>query len=275
MPHPYRYQDFIDEQRKGLVHGVFIDDSGSPGLHDTPTNLHPRRKSWVSVIVPRSVIAEVWNQLPQALHELQQLTRAGEFHFADIYAGRRAFKGLSLDQRLGVFRFMAYIFSVYRFPTFVQTLDPKSLANVRSRAAFPERLGPFNLNKHEDLSLLFLIFRVKHYIEQTYPEGERRARLFVDEGFQRDGAAVVIPNFERIFADGLICFGRSDSILPLQLADFAAFSLNRTQLLIGRPNLSELDKTFLEIIQPVAQSCQNLPRLNLSDWFPERDPTFH
>lgn len=93
MRSAHRYEDFVDEQRKGLVHGVFIDDTGSPGLQDTPTNLHPKRKSWVAVIVPRPAVAETWDQLPNAVDELKSLTGATEFHFADIYAGRREFKG--------------------------------------------------------------------------------------------------------------------------------------------------------------------------------------
>lgn len=71
-----------------------------------------------------------------------------------------------------------------------------------------------------------------------------------------------------MFADGLICFARSDSILPLQLADFAAFCLNRTQLLIGKEQLSELDSSLLRIIEPLAWNFQNIPVVPLDEWFP-------
>jgi hypothetical protein len=132
---------------------------------------------------------------------------------------------------------MAHIFSEYKFPVIVQTLDPVSLHDVRTRGSFPQRLGPFDFTRHEDLALFFLLLRVKWHLEQTYPEDDRRARVFVDEGFQRNGAAIVIEPLQEV-ADGLVCFGRSESILPLQLADFAAFCLNRTQILIGRPELN-------------------------------------
>ncbi len=240
----------MDEQRAGRIHGVFVDDTGSPGLSDTPNHLHPDRKSWVGVVVPRSTIAEVWQQFPRAIDELKKQTGASEFHFAHIYGGTHAFKGVSLDRRLRILAFMAYIFGVYKFPVFVQTLDPVSLDDVRARGSFPDRLGPFNFNRHEDLALFFLLLRVKWHLEQNYRDGDRRARVFVDEGFQRNGAAIVVTSLDTVFADGLICFGRSDSILPIQLADFAAFCLNRTQLLLGRPKLSTLDESFLRIIQP-------------------------
>jgi hypothetical protein len=48
--------------------------------------------------------------------------------------------------------------------------------------------------------------------------------------FKKSGAAIKIPHFERQFADGLVCFARSDAIQPIQLADFAAFALNRHQV---------------------------------------------
>jgi hypothetical protein len=262
-----RYQDFVTEQRSGQVHGVFVDDTGSPGLKDTPANLHPERKSWVAVVVPRSDIAEVWQQFPRAIEELKAQTGGAEFHFTDIYSGTRSFKGVPLQKRLAVFAFMAYIFGQYKFPVFVQTLDPISLRDIRARGSFPERLGPFDFTRQEDLALFFVLLRVKRHLEQTYAEPNRRARVFVDEGFQPNGAAIVIEPLQHIFADGLICFGRSQTILPLQLADFAAFCLNHTQLLIGRPQLRELDESFLRIIEPIAWNYQDIPRMHLGKWF--------
>jgi len=250
------------------MHGVFVDDTGSPGLPNTPAHLHPSRKSWVAVVVPKVHVGEVWRQFPGALSELRRASGASEFHFTDIYMGRREFKDVPLSTRLGAFRFMAYIFGTYRFPVFVQTLDPDSLRDVRNRAAFPEQLGPFNLQKHGDLALFFLLLRIKWHLEKTYSPPDRLARVFVDEGFKRPGAAIAIPPLKTVFADGLICFARSDSILPLQLADFAAFCLNRTQLLIGKEQLSELDSSLLRIIEPLAWNFQNIPVVPLDEWFP-------
>ena len=264
----FRYQDFVDQQRAGSMHGVFVDDTGSPGLSDTPTHLHPGRKSWVAVVVPKEQIGEVWRQFPRALSQLGRTVGATEFHFTDIYMRRREFRDVPLATRLGVFRFMAHIFATYRFPVFVQTLDPDSLDDIRGRADFPERLGPFNLKKHEDLALFFLLLRVKWHLEQRYSGSDTLARIFIDEGFKKSGAAISIPPLKTVFADGLICFARSDSILPLQLADFAAFCLNRTQLLMGKEQLSELDLSLLRIIQPLAWNYQNTPVVPLDELFP-------
>jgi hypothetical protein len=135
----FRYQDFVDEQRAGKVHGVFIDDSGSPGLANTPVNLHPDRKTWAAVIVPRSHLADVWSKFPRAVDELKAQAGAIGFHFADIYAGRREFKDLSIEKRLALFEFMAYFFQSYDLTSLVQTLDPDTLGRIRTGARFPER----------------------------------------------------------------------------------------------------------------------------------------
>jgi len=226
----YSLEEFIADLRRGQLHGVFIDDTGSPGLTASTPHLHPERKSWIAVVVSPRDIAEVLEQMPRAIGELKRATGGGEFHFTDIYAGRKAFKNVDLSVRLAVFEFMAYIFARYKFPIIVQTLDPHSVARIHSGASFPKQVGPFNLTKQNDLALFFLLIRVKWFLEQKLAKPGPWARVFIDEGFKKSGVAIKIPSFERYFVDGLVCFVRSDLVQPIQLADFAAFALNRTQL---------------------------------------------
>src|SRR5262249_31319858 len=140
-----RYQDYIDELVRGERYGIFIDDSGSPGLRDTPPNLHPQRKSWVAVVVSPDLMPEVLEQFPRALNELYRGCGATEFHFVEILGGRGPFEIVDLPIRLAIFKFMAHIFSEYQFPVIVQTFDPATLASVRARAMpqLPQKLGPF------------------------------------------------------------------------------------------------------------------------------------
>lgn len=70
------------------------------------------------------------NHMPQALDGLRKSVGADEFHFTDIYSGKNQFKNVDLQVRLGLFEFMAYIFSVYKFPVIVQTFDPETLLNL-------------------------------------------------------------------------------------------------------------------------------------------------
>jgi len=249
-----RLQDYFDELWRGEVYGIFIDDTGSPGIKDAPPNFHPKRKTWVAVIVPPSQIADVMQQMPQALDELRRSIGVDEFHFTEIYSGKKQFKNVDLQVRLGLFEFMAYIFSVYKFPIIVQTFDPETLADVRSRSGnqFPDSLPHFDFKKCEDFALFFLLLRLKWYMKETETYPNIKARVFVDEGFKNNGIAIRIPTFDDAFADGQICFAKSSSIYPVQLADFAAFSLNRAQLIGGRDDRSSLDTRLLEILSSFA-----------------------
>jgi hypothetical protein len=266
----FRYSDFLTELRAGKLHGVFIDDTGSPGLSNSA--LHPERKSWVAVVVSPGHVAEVLRQMPGAIRVLQRETGATEFHFADIYAGRKHFKGVDLRLRLAFFRFMADMFIIYRFPVIVQTFDPTNIDDLRRRGleTFPERLGPFNLTKPNDLALLFLLMNVKQFLKKQSAGPGPWARVFVDEGFQKNGAAIPIPTFEGCFADGLVCFAQSHSVYPIQLADFAAYCHNRVQLIIARPKLEPFDKMLVEILSPIAWNFQNVPKFRLDQVFPKK-----
>lgn len=257
-----RFQDYFDELARGEAYGIFIDETGSPGITDAPTNFHPERKTWVAVIIPPSQIAEVMQQMPQVLDELRQSFGADEFHFTDIYSGKKQFKNLDLQTRLRLFEFMAYIFSAYRFPVIVQTFDPETLADVRSRSAdqLPESLPPFDFRKCEDLALFFLLLRLRWYMKETETYPNTKARIFIDEGFKNNGIAIRIPTFDDAFADGQICFAQSSNIYPIQLADFAAFSLNRVQLIAGRDQRTPLDIRMLEILSSVAFNYINIEK---------------
>ncbi len=259
------FQDYIDELALGRTYGVFVDDTGSPGLANTPSNLHPERKTWVAVIVPPDVMPEVLDCLPQAVQELGKLVGADEFHFADIYAARGQFKGVDLQIRLALFEFMAYIFTTYRFPIIVQTFDPESLADVRARigAGLPDQCPPFDFNRQEDSALFFLMLRLKWFMQLTPTYPDIKARVFIDEGYKRNGIDLKLPTFESVFLDGLISFARSSEVLPIQLADFAAFALNRVQLIGGKPKRGSLDNRLLQILSGIACNYQNIEQRSI------------
>lgn len=255
-----RFQDYVDELGRGDVYGIFIDDTGSPGVRDAPENFHPERKTWVAVVISPSQIREVMEQMQESLDELHKTLGATEFHFTEIYSGTKQFKGVNLQVRLSFFEFMANLFSTYDFPIIVQTFDPETLADVRSRSKgqIPDSIPHFDLTQCNDLALYFLLHRLQRYVQETTTFPSIKARVFIDEGFKKNGIAVKIPIFADAFADGQICFAQSSSISPIQLADFAAFSLNRVQLIGGREQRNSLDWRLLEILSPIAFNYVNI-----------------
>ena len=92
-PPAQRSVNLAQELRSGRHFGVFIDDTGSPGL--TTPGLHAQRKSWVAVLVSPEQTAEVMDKLLSALSLLDELgLKDPEFHFTDIWAGKGEFAKL-------------------------------------------------------------------------------------------------------------------------------------------------------------------------------------
>ena len=270
---PLSYLDFLEDLSSGNTCGVFIDDTGSPGLKDTPPNLHPERKTWVAVIVPPSVMPEVLHQFKGVIEELHAQFGVDEFQFADIYNGRNQFKSVEIKARLALFEFMAIVFSDYGLPILVQTFDPETLAHTRSRVPFDAvDTGPFfDLARTQDAALFFLLLQVQSFMRGMPKYPEIKARVFIDEGFKNSGIALKLPWFVKEFADGLICFATSSSIIPIQLADFAAFLLNRMQLIGGRERRSLIDLRLAQISSVIAPHYVNLDKKFV---FPKQQGSF-
>lgn len=157
--------NLAEELRSGRRYGVLIDDTGSPGLC-TP-GLHSERKTWVAVLVPPHLVADLMDQLPDALALLNEMgLKDPEFHFAEIWAGKGEYKKLDLEPRLAIFRCMSEIFVTCQFKVFVQTFDPENAAVVRGNDNWPEGLGPLKCSNHEDLALIFLLSRVHAHLNE-------------------------------------------------------------------------------------------------------------
>jgi hypothetical protein len=251
------------ELRSGRHHGVFIDDSGSPGQNTE--GLDSRRKTWAAVIVPPEHMAEIMDQFPRALSVLQENgVDSQEFHFVDIWNGNGKFKKLDYAQKLGIFRFMVHIFSVYQLKVLIQTFDPNQATDVLDRMACPPNIGLLDLTKTEQIALLFVLIRVRWQLKETGGEGAT-ACVVVDEGLRKSGANMSFPGWAPMFHTGTVVFANSGLCHPLQLADFAAYVLNRTQILRVKEKLGQGDKDFLEIVSPLADNYINIPKAVISD----------
>jgi len=116
-----------DELFSGRYYGVFVDDTGSPGLEKTPKNLHPSRSTWAGVVIPPDKMQEVLIGLPEVTGALEEVTGAKELHWVDIFGGTGDFVGIHPDFRLMLFSCMAELFAEYKLPVFVETWDPESV----------------------------------------------------------------------------------------------------------------------------------------------------
>jgi hypothetical protein len=257
------YQDFIDELVTGSHYGVFIDDTGSPG--GSSSKLLPAdRRTWVAVVIPPSQTRQTYYRFGTLLAHLKERFNVSELHFTDIYGGNREFANIGWEDRLGIFETMAKSFGEYGYPILIQSLEPSQLSEWRAHLQLPASLGVFNLRKPKDAALFLLLLKVRMHVQKNQLTEPGTAHVFIDEGWKKNGVALQSEAlFGSVFDRYKVCFGSSKDIFLLQLADFAAFVLNRMQLTGGKDIVKIKERHLLQIVQPMTHLYQDISRMQL------------
>lgn len=247
---------------------VLIDDTGTPGQDAGSAYLDASRTTWTAVFTSPMQIHELIDQMPKGLHELEAQTGATEFHFAEIFGGRGQFASVDLSIRLAIFSFMQEVFDEYGFAVLVQTLDDLGIAEMQKRMPGPERATDFNLTKPADFALLLLLFQIRRFLSDHSSDYPGPAYVVMDEGFRKPDRAITIPTFEQSFQRSSIVTAKSIDFPPLQLADYAAFCVGKSQWLLAKENRSEVDLAFLKIMSGLTSQVFNLPAgfIDLESW---------
>ena len=259
-----RVSQFLADTLEGRYTGVFIDDTGLPGLDTGTEFVTSGRKTWVAVVVPPRIMPIISSSLTSALENLRVRTGAEEFHFADIYSGRKQFKGIELNYRLACFDYFSSLFAKHDLPIFVQSFEPSHLARMHAACEIPKKIGWMDMQKTEDAAFFFLMKHIQDHLVAKARKYGVPARVFVDEGRARQGVCMRWP-FEEIFADGLICFMNSSLCFPLQLADFAAFALTRNQWIMTKPIKTEIDMLFVALLSRLGGKFRNVTSFPVTD----------
>lgn len=251
-PGPIDLREVFSLLDAGRAYSVFIDDTGPAGEGDDDT------VGFVAVVVNPQISPKVPVIMHEAVDALKQGVRATEYHFKDIYHGRGQFEGVPLQARLNIIRTMVTVIVEFIKPAiFVQSIDSQTLTAVAQQIALPKLPSPFSLTSSQSFAFFGVLTHVCEYISQVRSSGEE-AVFFCDEGIVRSGIALHIPAWPGIIHRDLVYFVDSGRQVGIQLADYAAFILNRHQYLAQKQTLSSLDKTFLMITEPVGQFFQNI-----------------
>ena len=245
--------------------GIYIDDAGTPGAVSPSAFLHTNRKSWAAVVVPEETNPKLTTALNIFLEGIATDHNAKELHFTDIYGGRGAFADLTIDKRFELIDLMATIFEEYQLPILFQTSSPEFLSESRPKLGAVTKLSSLDLNKHDDFALLFLLFQVRQFISENKQHFREPLPVFIDEGRAKAGAVLKLPPlWADTFRNGRIEFRKSHECPHLQLADFAAFAIGRSQWLLGKGNLKPHDIRFLNIVSAKRLCIINLPSVSIS-----------
>lgn len=246
---------------------VFVDDSGSQGQAQGLPHMPDDRFSWVGVVVPPKKGEYVFEQMDGCLELIRNTINADEFHFSEIYNGKGAWKNVRLENRLGIFSVFSNVIAAEKFSVFNQTLWENHYVVKEFAKKFPVVAGK-KLSDPKICSLVILMIKIRRFLEkQKWLE----AVIVIDEGIQKSGSIIQCPGLSPTFRNGEVTFSCSKEVFPLQLADLAAYALNRSQVIIGKKkrlgSISVTDAKFCEAVGPLMDCYDKTKKIHFDVLF--------
>ena len=254
-----------------IAPGIYVDDSGNPGADSGSVHLSETRKSWTAVIVPHSAAADCSFVMETFLRGVSGDYGANELHFTEIFSGRGVWKKVKLEDRIQIFRLMSSFLTNIPLPIVHVTTSQETLndhAEIVSRyRADPNLFWDISIPRFGFLRMCFVVADyVREMREVDYPDFQNPLPMFADEGLAVAGACVPLPNLGDVVAGPSVTFASSQDLAGIQIADFAAFTISRTQWILVKRKLgtpvSRSDEEFLSYGSGL--NFVNLPKITFA-----------
>jgi len=240
---------------------IYIDDAGTPGVIPPSEFLPEDRKSYCAVIVPENVRHPVNEAMGILLQGVMQDFGVGELHCTDIYSGRGSWKEVEVIKRIELFDFLESIIVGFKLPVLFQTWSASSMNDHHQFFSKLEMKKDswWDLNNISHASLLLLCFQIAKEIrgyKKNLPEDFRSAlTCYIDEDLVKAGTKIKLPAWNDVFESGDLNFVTSDSSPGIQLADFAAFCIARSQWVMAKQSsnnaISDADLHIIKIASKI------------------------
>ena len=185
--------------------------------------------------------------------ELLKLFGTVELHAYEIFQREGCWAQVPIEHLKAVIASVAEIFRIMKFPIVVQTLWKENESHKRlvkmgsdKELRFINRKFGIDLKSPKDAAFVLCIHRLKHYIEDKFPG--TKWEVFADAGKKDPGRTILVP--VRWSDSGLIRIYFEDSKICrlIQLADFAAYFLNRSQQIAHANSRTVYDEELLDIL---------------------------
>lgn len=240
---------------------IAIDDTYGPTTSTSSEYVTGNRRTNVGVIFPDKDINYIREQITTCLAHIKNEFSLDirEFHFVEIYNRKSPWDKLPDKANLAIFSFFAHIYTKYKWKVFVQTVDDRTLRN-HSIEKIKGKINQFNLEKPSDLSLFWLLTKIKFFYSNTSED----LNVFIDEGLGKPNT--IVGN--EIFYDypnkyqGIFQLSHKEPLL--QLADFIAFIVNRSTHLYMKKNRTEVDNWFLQLFNSMDINSDDLLKMNMA-----------
>lgn len=236
---------------------VAIDDTYGPNINTGSKYVTGDRRTNVAVAFLDDEVEYVRQQVQTCLEyiEAQFSIKPNEFHFVEIYNRKNIWANLPERANLAIFSTFADIYKQHKWKVFIQTVDEHTLKD-HGVNDFNLKINKFNLKKPSDLSLFFLLIKIKKFYANT----TENLTIFIDEGLGKPEINVGQEIFHDFINKYTGKFKSSHQEPLVQIADFIAFALNRVTHLSMKEKKTDLDNWFLELIHGMEINSTDLKK---------------
>ncbi len=251
------------------IGSIYVDDAGNPGAESGSNFLPSSRKSWTAVIVPSSVADSVEVSIGMFLDGVRDEFGVSELHFTDIYSGRGIWENVAPAKRKEIFDLMKFILDSFSLPIVHQTASDLTLKDHEYvfSSLNKSQKSWWDIKNVSHLGFLLLCSNLYRHITELHKQDpndfELPMPLIVDEGIAKAGGSIDLPNWGSIIAGQKVHFRSSKDTPGIQIADFAAFVISRTQWIMAKQKndvpTKRVDLEFLKMASEL--NILNLPML--------------
>ncbi|WP_141202197.1 DUF3800 domain-containing protein [Oceanimonas doudoroffii] len=240
---------------------IAIDDTYGPIISTGSKYVTGNRRTNVGVAFPDKDVFYIREQITNCIGFIKSefSIEPNEFHFVDIYNRKGPWGRLPDKANLAIFSAFAEIYGQHKWKVFIQTIDDRTLRDHDIKK-IKGRISQFILEKPSDLSLLWLLIKIKIFYSNT-PEN---LNVFIDEGLGKPNSIVgneIFHNFPNNYEGK---FQSSHEEPLLQVADFLAFVINRSTHLYMKQNRTEIDNWFLWLFNNMDINSVDLSKTNMT-----------
>lgn len=240
---------------------IAIDDTYGPNITTNSKFVTGNRRTNVAVVFPDDDVDYIREQVKTCLSYIKEEfnIEPKEFHFVEIYNRKSPWDKLPDHANLGILGAFSEIYTKYKWKVFIQTIDERTLQD-HGILKIKAKINQFDLEKSSDLSLFWLLIKIKKY----YFETNENLMVFVDEGLGKPNTDVGNEIFYDYKNEYVGKFQSSSDEPLLQLADFIAFIVNRSTHLYMKENRTEVDNWFLDIFNSMQINSDDLAKASIS-----------
>lgn len=240
-----------------MKHIFVIDDTGSLGNFNETRFLKENRKTFVGVFIHSQNREHLEITMRKVISTLNVEFGITEIHLTDLINKKNECSDLSKDIPLVITKIFSDWFSKIHLPFIVQTCTNKTFQENGFHLIAKEKRGKLDPSNAKDQALFLMLCQIKKFMNEFYPNDEIEIVIDEDEK-HKPNTVEKFKMLEGFAIDSGIRYASSKEFVLLQIADFFAYALNRTQMAITKDNKTESENLLYKYFSNVLSSQYNV-----------------